>query len=198
MEPSGQNWNEQWPRYQRSDCRVRDEYRSHQTGQQGHYPSPDVRDSDRRWYAPDPRYMYYMSGPPPAEYSTAYNSQAYTPDRARSHSRFVQWCVLKVCLSCSYFLIISHFYRRLLWYTFIYHDTLLHNFTVQLCPVNQCKRTRTEQLLHYCEMSVYLTGMVCLGRDMITLPRATGTTGMTTTITIMATTEGIMDTQVFT
>lgn len=39
--------------------------------------------------------------------------------------------------------------------------------------------------------------MICLGRDMIILPRATGTIGMTT-IMIMATTEAIMDTQVFT
>ncbi|XP_053086096.1 protein transport protein Sec16B isoform X3 [Pangasianodon hypophthalmus] len=88
MEPRGQNWNEQWPQSQRSDHRVRDEqYRSHHTGKQGHYPPPDGRDSERRWYAPDPRYMYYMSGPPPAEFSTAYSSQTYTPDRARSQSR---------------------------------------------------------------------------------------------------------------
>ncbi|XP_017335824.1 protein transport protein Sec16B isoform X1 [Ictalurus punctatus] len=87
MEPRGQNWNEQWPQNQRSDHRVRDEqYRSHHTGKQGHYPPADVRDSERRWYATDPRYMYYMSGPP-AEFSTAYRSQTYTPDRAQSHSR---------------------------------------------------------------------------------------------------------------
>ncbi|KAB5584224.1 hypothetical protein PHYPO_G00104940 [Pangasianodon hypophthalmus] len=120
MEPRGQNWNEQWPQNQRSDHRVRDEqYRSHHTGKQGHYPPPDGRDSERRWYAPDPRYMYYMSGPPPAEFSTAYSSQTYTPDRARSQSR--------------------------------------------------------------------------QGYDYP--PRTTGTTGMTMAITIMATTEAIMDTQ---
>ncbi|KAF7711706.1 protein transport protein Sec16B isoform X2 [Silurus meridionalis] len=85
MDPRGQNWKEQWPQNQRSEHRVRDEqYRSHHTGKHGNYPSPDARDIDRRWYARDPRYMYYMSGPP-AEFSTAYSSQ--TPDRARSHSR---------------------------------------------------------------------------------------------------------------
>ncbi|KAI5109280.1 protein transport protein Sec16B isoform X2 [Silurus meridionalis] len=86
MDPRGQNWKEQWPQNQRSEHRVRDEqYRSHHTGKHGNYPSPDARDIDRRWYARDPRYMYYMSGPP-AEFSTAYSSQ--TPDRARSHSRY--------------------------------------------------------------------------------------------------------------
>ncbi|KAI5628348.1 protein transport protein Sec16B isoform X1 [Silurus asotus] len=89
MDPRGQNWNEKWPQNQRSEHRVRDEqYRSHHTGKHGNYPSPDARDIDRRWYARDPRYMYYMSGPPPAEFSTAYSSQTYTPDRARSHSRY--------------------------------------------------------------------------------------------------------------
>ncbi|XP_053355614.1 protein transport protein Sec16B [Clarias gariepinus] len=95
MEFRGPNWNDQWPQSQRSDHRVRDEqHRSHQAGQQAHYPPPDVRDSERRWYAPDPRYMYYMSGPPPpppppppVEFNTAYGSQTYTPERARSHSR---------------------------------------------------------------------------------------------------------------
>ncbi|XP_060775695.1 protein transport protein Sec16B isoform X2 [Neoarius graeffei] len=88
MEPRWQNWNEQRPQTQRSDHRVRDEqYRSHHTGKQGYYPHPDVRDSERRRYAPDPHYMFYMNGPPPAEFGTAYSSQTYTPDRARSHSR---------------------------------------------------------------------------------------------------------------
>ncbi|TVK90582.1 Protein transport protein Sec16B [Bagarius yarrelli] len=91
MEPRGQNWNEQRPQNHLSDHRVRDEqYRFHHSGKQGYYPSPNVRDSERQWYASDPRYMYYMSGPPPpppAEFSTAYSSQTYTPDRTRSQSR---------------------------------------------------------------------------------------------------------------
>ncbi|XP_060723814.1 protein transport protein Sec16B [Tachysurus vachellii] len=86
MEPRGQNWNEQWPQNQLSDHRVRDEqYRFHYMGKQGQYPPANIRDSERRWYAPDPRYMYYTSGVPPAE--LAYSSQPYTPDRTRSQSR---------------------------------------------------------------------------------------------------------------
>lgn len=56
----------------------------------------------------------------------------------------------------------------------------------------------TSYLITIRKRSVALTIMICLGRDMIILLRATGTTGMTTAITIMATTEAIMDTQVFT
>lgn len=93
MEPRGQNWNEQWPQNQLSDHRVRDEqYRFHYMGKHGQYPPANIRDSERRWYAPDPRYMYYTSGAPPAE--LAYSSQPYTPDRTRSQSRLVQCGVL--------------------------------------------------------------------------------------------------------
>lgn len=90
MEPRGQNWNDQWPQHRRSDHRVRDEqYRSPHPGKHGHYPPLDLRDSERQWYASDPRYMYYMSNPP-TEYNTVYKTQAYTPERARSFSRLVQ------------------------------------------------------------------------------------------------------------
>ncbi|XP_058259362.1 protein transport protein Sec16B isoform X1 [Hemibagrus wyckioides] len=86
MDPRGQDWNEQWTQNQLSDHRARDEqYRFHYTGKRGHYPPANIRESERQWYAPDPRYMYYMSGPPPAE--SAYSNQTYTPDRTRSQSR---------------------------------------------------------------------------------------------------------------
>ncbi|XP_062853378.1 protein transport protein Sec16B [Trichomycterus rosablanca] len=89
MEPRGQGWHEQGPQYPRSSRRDREEsYRSHHSGQQGHYPSPDTREWDRRWYTSDPHYMHYMNGLPPApEFDPAYSSQGYAPKRTRPHSR---------------------------------------------------------------------------------------------------------------
>lgn len=135
MESRGPNWNEQWLQYQRSDHRVRDEqYRSNHSGKQGHYPPPDVRESERQWHAPDPRYMYYMRGPPHAEISTAYNSQAYTPERARSHSRLVQWYVLTVCnvaklLGALYLIAVFFFY---FFFFIIAHFILGHYAAIHL------------------------------------------------------------------
>ncbi|XP_066521121.1 protein transport protein Sec16B [Hoplias malabaricus] len=100
MDPRGHGYYEPSPLYhpslqgaQHRDRDRDDAYYRPQPAGQGHYPPPDLRERERPWYPPDPRYRQYLSSPPPKpEFFSGYNSiplssQSYGASHAHSHSR---------------------------------------------------------------------------------------------------------------